>query len=253
MNIPLYQSSSVVRWGMEKGSGGRHRRTSLTIACIYGRFGRSENLGTRDRPTTVSSSAWAHFCISGFAIIASAHQLIALYVVWVPAVLLKRFVRGPRGQKNRLRTHNNVPTIQAISRLESPFRSEFLTSVALMLGRSHPLYCNAVKSISSTRVPTNSLTISLRTALKRASNIFVSCIKMRFPSRFQFANLMPSSAEQKTALARDLLRSKSKDRVVSNGWHKGSLLQQCLKWNPQEGELTCHSFEQRRLRPRKRR
>src|SRR5260221_8357846 len=59
MNIPSYQSSSVVLCGMENGSGGRHRRTSLTIARIYGRLAKSENVGTRDRPTTESSSAWA--------------------------------------------------------------------------------------------------------------------------------------------------------------------------------------------------
>ena len=78
MNIPLYQSSSVVLCGTENGSGGCHRRTSLTIACIYGKLETSENDGTRERPTTESNSAWARLCTSGCVIIASADQLNAV-------------------------------------------------------------------------------------------------------------------------------------------------------------------------------
>src|SRR6266702_31834 len=91
MNIPLYQSSSVVVCGRENGRTGRHRRASFTSACMYGRFGASENVGVRDRPTTVSSSACARLCTSGCATIASAHQYIVVDVVSAPAELSEKF------------------------------------------------------------------------------------------------------------------------------------------------------------------
>jgi hypothetical protein len=43
--------------------------TSLVTACIYDRLETSENDGTRERPTTESSSTWARLCTSGYAII----------------------------------------------------------------------------------------------------------------------------------------------------------------------------------------
>jgi len=142
INIPSYQSSFVVRCGIAIGTGGRHRRTSLTMACTYGRLGASEKVGTRERPTTVSSSACARFCTSGCAIIASVHQLIAVEVVSAPPEL-DRSSPSKILQDRKSRTHYKVPTVQAISRLESPLRSAFLMRVALTLGLSDPLDCHA--------------------------------------------------------------------------------------------------------------
>ncbi|KAH8982156.1 hypothetical protein EDB86DRAFT_376999, partial [Lactarius hatsudake] len=69
------------------GRTGPHWRASLTTACMYGRFRASENVGIRDRPTTVSSSACARRCTSVFVTIASAHQYIVVDIVSTPAAL----------------------------------------------------------------------------------------------------------------------------------------------------------------------
>lgn len=60
MNIPLYMSSAMTACGVPPSTAtGRHRRVSAVIAWMYGKFGRSSNVGIRSVPTTVSSSAWA--------------------------------------------------------------------------------------------------------------------------------------------------------------------------------------------------
>jgi hypothetical protein len=96
-----YQSSSVVERGSESARAGRHRRTSFTIACMYGRLRASENVGVRDRPTTMSSSACARLCTSGCVTIANFHQFIVVDVVSAPAALSEDTVQ--RGVSRKIR------------------------------------------------------------------------------------------------------------------------------------------------------
>lgn len=70
MEYPSHISSDVLVCGRPMGATGCHRRTSLTMASMYGSRSRSAQVGSLSAPMTLSSSCCAFFCTSGKAVIA---------------------------------------------------------------------------------------------------------------------------------------------------------------------------------------
>lgn len=70
IKYPSQMSSAVLVWGSPIGATGCQRRTSFTVASMYGKFGRSDELGRRSRPTTRSISSCAFLWTSGKTVMA---------------------------------------------------------------------------------------------------------------------------------------------------------------------------------------